>query len=98
MSVKQFSIIKSLKQLLGVLPRSESEDLTTIANLGCVPLNVHNAQNILSAVPHDDHGRYGRGENVIADVINFAHTTLTTTHLSWWVVVDVRSLAQFLNN
>lgn len=57
----------------------------------CVPLGAHNAQNIPSVVPHDDHGRYGRGENVTNDVIIFAHAELTTTHLKSWVEVDVQN-------
>ncbi|KAJ8937651.1 hypothetical protein NQ318_002165 [Aromia moschata] len=36
---------------------------------------------LILSVPHGDHDRCGRGENVINDVITYAHAKLTTTHL-----------------
>lgn len=45
--------------------------LTTGAHTGYVPLGIHNAQNMPSAVPDDDHGRCDCGENLTNYVITF---------------------------
>lgn len=52
--------------------------------LGYFPLNLHNAQNVPSAVPHNDYSRCGHGENITNVIYIFTQAKLKTTHLQGW--------------